>query len=396
MRVTHVITRLIVGGAQENTLATVLGLQARPEFTVDLVSGPTRGAEGSLEPVAMAAGCLTVVPQLIRAVRPWSDWLAYRQLVRLFRERQPDLVHTHSGKAGILGRRAAQVAGVPRIVHGIHGPSFGAFQGAAANAVFNAAERWAGRCTDHFVVVADAMKRQYLAAGIGQPDDYTRIFSGFDLRPFVEARRDPNVAQRLGIQDDDFVVGKIARLFDLKGHYDLFDAAPELFRRIPNLRLLFVGDGPWRQRLEARARETGRPDRFVFAGLVPPGEVCRYVGLMDALVHLSTREGLPRALPQAMANGKPVVAYDCDGAGEVCLDGETGFLIRPGDSSGLVAAVERLARDPALRRRLGESGRAFVSDRFSVERLVNEQAALYRRLLAAPARRSSRSKPLGA
>jgi glycosyltransferase involved in cell wall biosynthesis len=114
---------------------------------------------------------------------------------------------------------------------------------------------------------------------------------------------------------------------------------------------------------------------------------------MDALVHLSTREGLPRALPQALANGKPVVTYDCDGAREVCLEGETGFLIRPGDRAGLVNALERLARDPERRRRMGGSGRTMVSERFTVERLVEEQEALYRRLLSAPSKRRPQAAP---
>ena len=136
MRVTHVITRLIVGGAQENTLDSVLGLRRKPDLEVDLISGPTSGSEGSLEDVARREKCLTLVPFLIRAVRPISDALAYRQLTRIFRERKPDLVHTHSGKAGILGRLAARKAGVPLIIHGIHGPSFGSFQGPVANALF--------------------------------------------------------------------------------------------------------------------------------------------------------------------------------------------------------------------------------------------------------------------
>jgi hypothetical protein len=208
MRVTHVITRLIVGGAQENTIASVLGLRAKPDLEVDLVAGPTTGSEGSLEPwVAGTPGCLTVIPQLVRAVRPWSDWCAYRRLTRLFRWRKPDLVHTHSGKAGVLGRLAARRAGVPLIVHSIHGPSFGPFQGPLANLAFTAAERLAGRVTDHFVVVANAMTRQYLAAGIGRPEQYTRIFSGFELDPFLHARRDPVLAAKLGVKPDDFVVG---------------------------------------------------------------------------------------------------------------------------------------------------------------------------------------------
>ena len=380
MRVTHVITRLIVGGAQENTIASVLGLRTKPGLDVDLLAGPTEGVEGSLQAVVEREGCLTVVPELIRAVRPWTDWLAYRRLFRHFSAKRPDIVHTHSGKAGILGRLAARQAGVPIVIHSIHGPSFGPFQGALANAVFAAAERHAGRITDHFVVVADAMTRQYLAAGIGRPEQYTRIFSGFDLDPFVHAVRDDELARRLGIGPDYVVLGKIARLCELKGHEDVFAIAPELVRRVPGAKFLFVGDGPWRQRFADLAQAAGLADRFVFTGLVPPAEVGRYVGLMDCLVHLSRREGLPRALPQALAAGRPVVAYDCDGAGEVCRTDETGFLIPPGDHGMLVERLAELAAQPELRRRLGETGRQWVCERFTVARLVQDQHELYLRL----------------
>jgi glycosyltransferase involved in cell wall biosynthesis len=380
MRVSHVITRLIVGGAQENTIASVLGLRSKPGLDVELVAGPTEGAEGSLQAVVEREGCLTVVPELVRAVRPWTDWLACRRLVRHFAAKRPDIVHTHSGKAGILGRLAAREAGVPIVIHSIHGPSFGPFQGALANSVFTGAERHAGRITDHFVVVADAMTRQYLAAGIGRPEQYTRVFSGFDLDPFVHAVRDDELARRLGIAPDDFVIGKIARLFELKGHEDVFAIAPELVRRVPKAKFLFVGDGPWRQRFSDLARAAGLAHRFVLAGLVPPAEVHRYVGLMDCLVHLSRREGLPRALPQALASGRPVVAYDCDGAGEVCRTDETGFLISPGDHGMLVERLTELAARPELRRCLGEAGRRWVCERFTVDRLVQDQHELYLRL----------------
>lgn len=381
MRVIHVITRLIVGGAQENTVASVLGLRRCPGLEVELVSGPTVGPEGSLEPrVAAEPGCLTVLPDLIRPVRPVADWRAYRTLRDLFRRRKPMMVHTHSGKAGVLGRLAAHRAGVPLIVHTIHGPSFGPFQGPLANAVFRTAERLAGRVTDHFVVVADAMTRQYLAAGIGSPDQYTRIFSGFDLNPFLQARRKPELAARLGLEPGDFVVGKIARLFELKGHDDLFAVAPALVRRIPRIKFLLVGDGSWRGRFEALASTPELRGHFVFAGLVPPEAVPDYVGCMDVLVHLSRREGLPRALPQALAAGRPVVAFDCDGAGEVCREGETGFLIPAGDRARLEQRLVELAGDPGLRHHLGEQGRQFVAERFSVSAMVDALHALYLRL----------------
>ncbi len=382
MRVAHVITRLIVGGAQENTVATVLGLRRRPNVEVSLISGPTSGPEGSLEPLVTGIPeLLTRVPELVRPVRPWLDLRALFALTRIFRAQRPNIVHTHSGKAGVLGRLAARRAQVPIILHTLHGPSFGPFQSAPANFVFTAAERIAARCTDHFVTVADAMRDQYLAAGIGRPEQYTRIFSGFDLAPFLTSQNDSVLRAQLGIVPGDFVVGKIARLFELKGHDDLFAAAPELVRRCPQMKFLLVGDGAWRGRFEQMARDLRLQKHFIFTGLVPPSEVPRYVGVMDALVHLSRREGLPRALPQAMAAAKPVVAFDCDGAREVCLDGETGFLLKPGDLSGLSQSLERLAGDTTLRQRLGQRGQEFVKERFPTERMVEELFALYERLL---------------
>ena len=394
MRVTHVITRLIVGGAQENTVASVLGLRNKAGLEVDLVSGPASGPEGSLESsFDHIPGALTITPRLVRPVHPLKDCLALRDLTRLFLERKPDIVHTHSSKAGVLGRLAARRAGVPIIVHTIHGPSFGPFQGALANVVFTAAERRAARCTTHFVVVANAMKEQFLAAGIGRPEQFTRVFSGFPLGPFLQARNDFSLRHRLGLAPEDFVVGKVARLFKLKGHDDLIAAAPELVRRCPRMKFLLVGGGPWRGRFESRVRALGLQGHFAFTGLVPPAEIPGYLGIMDALVHLSYREGIPRAVPQALAAARPVVAYDCDGAGEVCLENQTGFLIPPGDQRLLTERLLQLAGDCALRERLGHHGRQLVRDRFPVERMVDDLHALYLSLAGTHAPRPTPHAP---
>ena len=385
MRVTHVITRLIVGGAQENTIASVLGLRQKTGLDVDLIAGPTRGPEGSLEPAL--AGCpalLTIVPELVRPLHPWKDVRAWQKLSGLFRARQPQVVHTHSGKAGVLGRLAAARAGVPIILHTIHGPSFGPFQGWSANALFRSAERYAARFTAHFVVVAEAMKQQYLAAGIGRPDQYTKILSGFALEPFLVSTNDIQLRARLRLAPDDIVIGKIARLFTLKGHDDLFGIAPALVQKCPRIKFLLVGDGPWRGRLESRARSLGLEKHVVFTGLVAPSDVPSLVGIMDLLVHLSLREGLPRALPQALAAARPVVAYDADGAKEVCLENDTGFLVAPGDLPGLSERLLRLAQDPTLRQRLGCRGRQFVQERFGVQRMVDDLYQLYLRLGGLP------------
>jgi len=381
MRVTHVITRLIVGGAQENTIASVLGLRHWPGLDVDLVSGPTAGPEGSLEPVlAPYSGLLRIIPSLVRPIHPLKDWMAYRELKALFIANKPDIVHTHSGKAGILGRLAAAAAGVPIIIHTIHGPSFGDFQNSLANLVFLEAERRAAKVTLHFVVVADAMAQQYLKAGIGGPGQFTRIFSGFDLEPFLKAKNDVGLRGDLGIAPDDLVIGKIARLFKLKGHEDILAIAAPLLNSFPKAKFLLVGGGPWEKKFKEQTRSMGLDDRFVFTGLVPPVRIPDLIGIMDILVHTSRREGLARVLPQALAAGKPIVAVDCDGAAEVCLDQQTGFLTPPGDLTMLQGRLLELARSPSLRASFGAAGRTLVQEKFPVKRMVEGLYALYSRL----------------
>jgi len=383
MRVTHIITRLVIGGAQENTLATIRGLRTKPGVEVKLISGPTLGPEGSLEnEVAKIPGLLTLVPELVRPVHPLKDFIALRQLEKILREQKPDLVHTHSGKAGILGRLAASHAGVPVIIHHIHGPSFGNFQGALANFIFTAAEKYAAKVTDHFFCSAGAMTKLYLAAGIGKPEQFTRIFSGFNLESFLNATNDLALRQSLGLGINHFVIGKIARIFKLKGHADLLAAFAKILPPVPHARLLFVGDGSLRGEIEKQIHALGLDGKVIFTGLVPPGEVARYVGIMDCVAHLSHREALSRALPQALAAGKPVVAYDFDGADEVCLENETGFVVRTGDTAAAANKLLQLAGDSALREKLGRAGQKFVKENFSVEKMVDDQYHVYLKLAA--------------
>ncbi len=382
MKVCHVITRLIVGGAQENTVSTCIGLRALGH-DVDLVIGPQTGPEGSLYDQANAAGVpIIVVDELRRAPNPLRDVSACSVLRRLFAQERYDIVHTHSGKAGFIGRLAAKLARVPIVVHTIHGPSFYDHQNPIGNWLFRWAEQMAGAWTTQFVSVADAMTEQYLAAGVGTPNRFVTIHSGMNIDAFVNARRDDALRESLGISPDDLVVGKMARLFRLKGHEFLFAAASRICGTVPNVKFLLVGDGVYRGRFERLAEDMGLRHHFVFAGLVPPHEIPRYVASMDVLVHLSLREGLPRALPQALACGKPVVAFDVDGAREVCVDGQTGFLVTVGDVSGLAAVVIRLLQDAWLARRMGAQGRELVRERFAEARMVQQLDELYRRLAA--------------
>ena len=382
MRVTHIITRLVVGGAQENTVATVLGLRDKPDVEVDLISGPTTGPEGTLEPVVSAyPGLLEIEPSLVRPVHPVLDLRATRRLTAMLQKRRPDIVHTHSGKAGIVGRIAAHRAGVPIVIHHIHGPSFGPFQGGVANLVFRSAEKYAARYTTHFLCSANAMARLYLAAGIGTPEMYTRVFSGFRLEPFLNATNDLGLRKQLGIGPDDFVIGKIGRISPLKGHHDLLLVAKALLLQCPLARFLLVGDGPLRGEIEKQARAFGIHDQISFAGLLKPEDVARYVGITDCLVHLSYREAVSRALPQALAAGKPVVSYNFDGADEVCEHGKSGFIVPIGDIKKASEHLLRLASDKSLRDMFGETGRAFVTQNFPAKKMIDAQYELYRTLL---------------
>ncbi len=387
LRVCHIITRLIVGGAQENTLATCVGLRRDHGCEVDLVVGPTEGPEGTLIDGARAAGFEPiVVPDLIRPLAPDHDLNALRELRLVLRRGRYDIVHTHSAKAGILGRIAAGWEQVPVIVHTIHGLSFHEYERWWRNAMYIAAERFVARYTTHFISVADAMTRKSLAAGIGQPNQYTTIYSGMDIGVFEMAggasETRSALRRRLGIAPDDFVIGKIARLFELKGHEYLLAAAPDIVKADPRVKFMLVGDGVLRRHLEQEVGRLGLEIHFLFTGLVPPAEVPRYVGCMDALVHLSLREGLARALPQAMAAGKPVVSFDIDGAAEVVRDGETGFLLAPRDVDGLKRAAIRLLQDRSLAATMGARGSELVKETFSQEIMVRRIHELYQRLVS--------------
>jgi len=365
VKIAHVITRLIIGGAQENTLLTVLGQQRNSQDQVTLITGPGLGPEGSLEPSAAAAGVdLRLIPAMRRAIHPARDWKACAALRRTLSALRPDIVHTHSSKAGILGRLVAAQLGIPA-VHTIHGSSFHRNQSAPIRWLTIRAERWAARRSRRLISVCDAMTDQYVSAGVADRSLFTTIHSGMDVDRFLRPPRPPeHVRSELGLEPGHVVVGKVARLFHLKGHADVIRAAARIAAAIPELRFVFVGDGILRRACEAQIREAGLTDRFVFTGLVTPERVAELVHAMDVVVHTSLREGLARVLPQALIAGKPVVSYDIDGAREVVINSETGALIPAGAIEPLAAALRELVLDEELRMRLGRTGRERFTEQF--------------------------------
>ena len=384
MRTAHIITRLIIGGAQENTLFNVDDQHHIHGDEVCLITGPGLGPERTLEQRAVARGLdLKLMPEMRRSLHPWRDTQCFFALKRMLQQYKPDIVHTHSSKAGILGRRAAYALGIP-CVHGIHGASFHFGQPAVLFNAYKIAERMANRWCQHFITVCDAMSQQYLAAGIGTPDKFTTIFSGMEVDHFLNpARSRVDVRQSLGLQDSHVVVGKIARLFNLKGHEYLIEAAPKIVAAVPDVRFLLVGDGSLTQQCQERINELGLTEYFIFAGLVPPEQVAEYIGGMDLVVHTSVWEGLARVLPQALICGKPIVSYDIDGAPEVCINNETGFLVPPRSVDELATAIAKLASDKELREQFGRTGRERFAPQFRHQYMTERVREVYAKVLAA-------------
>ena len=382
MKVVHFITRLIIGGAQENTLLTVEDQHRDYKDEVILITGPGLGPEGSLEKRARDNGIdLRIIPELKRNIFPWQDWMSYRRLVKMLREINPQIVHTHSSKAGIMGRVAAAKLGIPS-VHTIHGASFFRDQNPIAHRAYIAMEKYAIKRSAKTISVCDAMTQQYLDAGIGKPEDYITIYSGMEVEPFINPPRSrEEVRKELGFQPDDIVVGKIARLFELKGHEFVIQAAKRIISEQPRVKFMFVGNGILREQFEKEIADAGLSDSFVFTGLVPPGQVPELIGAMDIVVHTSLREGLARVLPQGLIAGKPVISYDVDGAREVAINGETGFLLPPETVTELENAVIQLAADPALREKYGKTGQQKFTDQFRHQTMTRRIREVYAEIL---------------
>lgn len=382
IRVLHIITRMIVGGAQENTLLSVIGLDQMPRYEVTLMSGVDKGREGELLSEARAKTRLIVVPEMGRSINPFSDLVAFWKIYRLIRKGRYHIVHTHSSKAGVLGRIAAWLAGTPIIVHTLHSLVFHDYQPWLINKAWRIIKKICAQITDFFISVSEIIVQKAIKAGIAKPEKFRTIYSGMELDWFLNADFDgKKVRREFGIPEDAPVVGKIARLFPLKGHDQLMDAAPEIVNRVPDVRFFLIGDGILYEPLQERARGYGILENFVFAGLIPRERIPEMISAMDIVVHTSLREGLARVLPQSLAMGKPCVSFDIDGAPEVVINDKTGYLIETYDNKGLADSISRLLENPELRKEMGKNGRRHVDPSFRTETMVKEIAEVYEMLL---------------
>jgi len=374
-RVLHVITRLEPGGAQRNTLYTVEHLD-RSQFEPALAWGPG-------DPLDEAAAAIPElrrepVPELVRPLSPALDFRALRRLVGVVRRLEPQVVHTHSSKAGVLGRLAARIGRTPVVVHSIHGFGFTPLQPGPLRVLYVVAERVMARWTDPFIAVSENSLRPGVALGLFPPERVSLIRSGIELGRFRRPAGGRDARHRLGVPEGAPLVVQVGNFKPQKAPLDFVRAAAAVAREVPEAWFVMVGDGELRPAAEELASDLSVAGRMVF-----PGWWDDIPGLLAASrvsVLTSRHEGLPRAAVESLAAGVPVVATAVDGTPEVVKDGRNGFLVEAGDVAGLARRVCRVLRDDDLHRRLAAAAVEGL-DEFDIDRMVRQQEELYRWLL---------------
>lgn len=379
MTALHLITRLSLGGPSLNTIDSVLVLDRAGWRTILAVGSVEE--EISVLDQARSRGCRIVfLPALTREVSPAKDLRALWQVFRLIKRERVTLVHTHTSKAGFLGRLAAWLARVPVVVHTPHGHVFYGYYGRRLTALFVGLERLAARPTDRIVVLTERGIEEHLARGIGRREQFRVIPSGVDLERIRLSARPYEIARsRLGVDSETHLIVGLGRLEPVKGFQLLVKALPAILSGVPSARLLLVGEGPLRAALVNDARALGVADRLTLAGAQREGAA--FLAAADLVVVPSLNEGMGRVLVEAMALGRPVVATRVGGIPAVVVDGETGRLVAPDDPSALARAVNELLKDPGLRQRMGEAGRR-RAEQFSLTVMESRLLDLYKGLCA--------------
>ena len=380
-RVIHVITRLNVGGPA--LMATLLTERLESVgYGCLLVAGIEGSREGNyLALHRKRLENLLVLPALRRELQVFPDITALVSLIRLLRRWKPDVVHTHTAKAGALARLAASLTRVPVIVHTYHGHVFRGYFGPTRTRVFLAIERWLARHTDRLLAVSPTVRAELLALGVGTPAQLQVMPIGLDLGPLLECERTSSrLRTELGLVASVPLVGIVARLVPIKAHEVFLDAAHGLVRRLPDSHFVIVGDGERRSELMARADGLGLRERVHFVGW--RDDLDRLYADLDLVALTSRNEGSPVSLIEAMAAARPVVATRVGGVPDLVEDGVTGHLVPAGDATALAEAMRALLDNPEQRRRMGAAGRKHVAAAFGADRLLSAVDAVYRELLA--------------
>ncbi len=383
-RVLHIITRLAYGGADENTIYTVNGLD-REYYVIDLMIGE-ENKEEMLADFELKEGITLIrIPGLVRDLSPVKDLKALWNIYKVIKRNKYHIVHTHIAKAGVLGRIAARLAGVPIIIHGIHGTTFPRTIHPLKQLLFKNIEQICGKFTDFFIPVGEDMKQKYINAGIGDARKYRTIYSGMELERFWQAgnyskERLTQLKRELGIKEQEIVIGNVSKLQERKGFDYYLEVAKIIATEYEQVRFLIVGNGPHEQQIKEKCRELGLNNRVIFTGYRP--DVEDMFAIMDIKVLTSLWEGLPRVLVQAAAVGKPIVSFTVDGAWEIVQNGINGYLVSLRDVEAMVAKIKYLIENRELREEMGKKSTELVSEAWDYKKMVKEIEGVYQEVIS--------------
>lgn len=379
LKILNIITLFSIGGATETVVSMAEGL-IKKGYDVHIATGPHIASEGSMYETAKEKNIpVFTFKNLKRDINLIRDLKIIIELTNFIRKGKYDIVHTHSSKAGVVGRISARLAGTPAIVHTVHGLPFHRYQPELKKRLFVLIEKFSSLFCNKLVAVTDTIIKTMLVYGIGKPQKYVMIRSAFDIDIYKtdgDLQRN-RLRERFGIKESDIVIGKIARLSPLKGHKYILNAFVEVTKKIPNAKLLIVGNGELEYDLKRLVEQNNIKDKVIFTGLITPEEIPGIIEIMDIVVHTSLLEGLARVLPQSIMMEKPVISFDLDGAHEVIKNGETGFLIKPEDEKELAEKIIYLCNNPSIRIKFGKAGKDFIGDQFCSSKMVEQIEKLY-------------------
>lgn len=392
IRVIHVLTRFDKGGSAENTCLTCLGLDPAL-YDIQLVVGASEESgmgpeeracvEENLARLRARGVKILTLAGLVRRVSPVNDLVTLFALWRLFCRERPRIVHTHTSKAGILGRWAARLAGVPVVVHTPHGHVFWGYFGPARTRFFILLEKLSALVTDRLVMLTEQEKLDHLRVGIAPEERFVTIHSGVDLAPLAAAKAARSEARReLGIPEGAFAVGTVGRLTAVKGPGVLLEAARTVIERHPRSVFVFLGAGEMLEALQEKAAAMGIESRIRFAGWRP--DAARMMSALDCFAFPSINEGMGKALVEAMALEKPVVASRVGGMIDLVDDGVNGFLVPPSDPGALADRILFYMENPETARRMAAKA-AGTAAAYGAAAMVRKIESLYAEFAPRPA-----------
>ncbi|PIV63341.1 MAG: hypothetical protein COS11_07955 [bacterium (Candidatus Ratteibacteria) CG01_land_8_20_14_3_00_40_19] len=398
IKVIHIITRLDRGGVTEDTLLTVKGLN-RKRYGVKIITGSFTGTEIEV----------TLIPEMKRVINPFLDILTLFKLYCNIKRERPVIVHTHTSKAGFLGRWAAKLAGVPIIIHTPHGHIFYGYFPFLVTKFFILLEKFTGFITDYIITLTERGKEEYVRYRIGPPAKFIPIYSGIEKRKFAPPPTSPlssltsyplpwgrgregegrkwgrlnrEEKKELGIPSEVKIVGTIGRLEPVKGHSYFLKAAKLIIAdlRFQETRFLLAGSGSLRKKLEREAISLGIKENVLFLGWRE--DIVEILDILDIFVLPSLNEGMARVILEAMLMAKPVVASNVGGIPDIVEDEKTGLLVPPGDFKGLSEAIIKLLKEPEQAREMGRRGKEKAEkEEFTADGMVKKIEKLYERAI---------------